>query len=551
MANKLGPAWSLPVIAAALAPPRSSTESRWAAAGPTGATLEEHLRDHVANRDWGAVLAVLQTEWVTQLLADPQGLRTAIESLPVDILQQAPGWVIARSYLDRLVGPAEKLTTSYRHPPITGTPRTLMDVLVVLTSKIADRRATGRMAAAAAGAAEARALLAESDDEAIDGLHPLLPDLHYQWGMAWEYAEDLDRAALEYTDSFNAAVLAGHRFIQAAAAGSVAWVHALAGRNIQARHWLRRVPDPTGEWWEDRASITARFARTHLLLDELREQEAGVELAKVDLAASPERWPAQKYLAAITEKDPSRSFDVVTQIDSNRPATDSRPENEGQAPIVAVARSILLTRVGDFTGSRNAIRQLTDAADTGGFGSQLGLLWDVGAALLTEDHSRVAREAAMLIQSSFGTPRILIGALALRAAAARRTGDTETASNAFELASQHARRHRLYLSLTLIPRTDLAELLALHPGSIPDHLHEDLLSNAVSDGAHDPFRRLSAREREVATTAVRYQSIAEIAAALFVSTNTIKTQLRSIYRKVGINSLEELRTVTVSGRATA
>ncbi|WKK72742.1 helix-turn-helix transcriptional regulator [Rathayibacter oskolensis] len=52
---------------------------------------------------------------------------------------------------------------------------------------------------------------------------------------------------------------------------------------------------------------------------------------------------------------------------------------------------------------------------------------------------------------------------------------------------------------------------------------------------------LTARERLVAEHAADGLSSAEIAAALSVSVNTVKTQLRTVYRKLGVTSRAELR----------
>ena len=51
--------------------------------------------------------------------------------------------------------------------------------------------------------------------------------------------------------------------------------------------------------------------------------------------------------------------------------------------------------------------------------------------------------------------------------------------------------------------------------------------------------RLSAREREVLTHASGMLSTAEIAAEMFLSVNTVKTHLRSIYRKLSATHRSE------------
>ncbi|MGV9733993.1 response regulator transcription factor [Rhodococcus aetherivorans] len=47
---------------------------------------------------------------------------------------------------------------------------------------------------------------------------------------------------------------------------------------------------------------------------------------------------------------------------------------------------------------------------------------------------------------------------------------------------------------------------------------------------------MSAREREILAYLRTPMTAEEIAAALFVSVNTVRTHQRSIYRKLGVNS---------------
>jgi DNA-binding CsgD family transcriptional regulator len=62
------------------------------------------------------------------------------------------------------------------------------------------------------------------------------------------------------------------------------------------------------------------------------------------------------------------------------------------------------------------------------------------------------------------------------------------------------------------------------------------VKSAAPTRAQDPFARLSGKEREVLTAVLTVGSIPRAAKRLFVSTNTVKSQLRSIYRKTGVTS---------------
>ncbi|MCS5723025.1 helix-turn-helix transcriptional regulator [Herbiconiux sp. CPCC 203407] len=508
-----------------------------------GRALGEQLRARVAEADWDAVVGILDQQWGLILADDPGLIVSTVKSLPPEVIAQNPRWAVAGNYVDRFATESGGLTTVFRGTPQTPEPESLLDVLALLTSKIASKRATGRFGEAAAGAAEARTLVDEADDASVATLQQALPELQYQWAMAWEYAGDNDRAAREYTDSYDNAVLIGHRLAEASAAGALAWLHAFAGRNIQARKWLGRLPAESGEWWESRASVTARFARTQLLVDELRGDEARDELSLASLQGVPDRWPAQKYLLALTENDPAKSLDLLTQIDSTALALPPGAAGEGAwAPFVALTRSMLFARVGN---AARAGEVLDDVAlrDDLDLGSQVIRLRRAATLLVNGDAARASRHAVKLIAHATGTPRVLVGALALRAAAALRSEDTVIATRDFAFAGEQAARQQLYLPLTLLPRADLRALLDLVPSAVPDPLRDVLLSGAMPDGAGDPFLRLTPRELSIVTSAVGRTRLSEIAADRFVSVNTVKTQLRSIYRKLGVNSLRAMQVV--------
>ncbi len=59
-------------------------------------------------------------------------------------------------------------------------------------------------------------------------------------------------------------------------------------------------------------------------------------------------------------------------------------------------------------------------------------------------------------------------------------------------------------------------------------------SSHVEDSRTVPLHTLTEREREVLRLLVRGARRHEIAAELYVSVNTVKTQVRSLYRKLGV-----------------
>jgi len=112
--------------------------------------------------------------------------------------------------------------------------------------------------------------------------------------------------------------------------------------------------------------------------------------------------------------------------------------------------------------------------------------------------------------------------------------------------TSHYRRtllQRLRLPFAMEKRW-IRPVLARHP-DLAD-AHRDLLGPALvfarlvpaqrlPDGPPDPVivEQLSARERDVLLRVAEMLSTADIAAEMFISVNTVKTHLKSIYRKLG------------------
>ncbi|MFJ4173222.1 LuxR C-terminal-related transcriptional regulator [Microbacterium sp. NPDC089696] len=100
------------------------------------------------------------------------------------------------------------------------------------------------------------------------------------------------------------------------------------------------------------------------------------------------------------------------------------------------------------------------------------------------------------------------------------------------------------LALALLPPSDLDRVVAaLEEGGFV-HVVEDVPIRSLLRDV-EPGGLLSRRELAVLEQLQRTGSIAEIAAVLVVSSNTVKSQIRSIYRKLGVSSREDAIAVTI------
>ncbi len=138
--------------------------------------------------------------------------------------------------------------------------------------------------------------------------------------------------------------------------------------------------------------------------------------------------------------------------------------------------------------------------------------------------------------------RTLIDVLMIRAAANYELGNPVIADIAFDRALLLASQNGMRTPFLLIPSATMQRMLGRATDrSQPDSVHvllDDLLAGTGTPvrGALEP---LSVRERDIAYHLYLDKTVNQIAAELFISTNTVKTHVRSIYRKLGASNRKD------------
>jgi len=129
----------------------------------------------------------------------------------------------------------------------------------------------------------------------------------------------------------------------------------------------------------------------------------------------------------------------------------------------------------------------------------------------------------------------------LRGAIADRLGDGATSALNVDLAFVGMARSGSRAPLRSVPSAVLARLAAsaLEREQSPDVRRLLTEVRRATDGAGRVIEPLSRRERLVLAEAERGATVAAIAAAMFISPNTVKTHLRRVYQKLGVTTREE------------
>jgi LuxR family maltose regulon positive regulatory protein len=131
--------------------------------------------------------------------------------------------------------------------------------------------------------------------------------------------------------------------------------------------------------------------------------------------------------------------------------------------------------------------------------------------------------------------RTLVIALVIATLAAERSGDAAGAATYFQRALATAAVTGVRQAFGLIPTGELLALVdRVQPGAEPTI--SKLCTDLAAGRSHRRHGVLSERERYVLGQLAGDATVAEIAVTLFVSPNTVKTQIRMIYRKLGVAS---------------
>ena len=138
--------------------------------------------------------------------------------------------------------------------------------------------------------------------------------------------------------------------------------------------------------------------------------------------------------------------------------------------------------------------------------------------------------------------RTLIDVLMLRAAANYELGNTVIADVAFDRALHFASQSGMRTPFLLVPGPVMQRMLGRAADrNQPDAVHDilDEMRGGHGGPLHGTIEPLSDRERDIVQQLYLDKTINQIAAELFISSNTVKTHVRSIYRKLEASNRKE------------
>lgn len=315
--------------------------------------------------------------------------------------------------------------------------------------------------------------------------------------------------------------VAGHGYSTA----FVAYLHAFEGDMAAASAALQGLE---AGFWEDPtapAYLTSpyRLARAIIALEQAHWDEARryLDLLRDQLATS-EFWPVMRYSSGILAIVSGNAASYQAQLELALSRETELP------PIGAVGEAFTSATLAWLHLANGDQHRALAALDGVGDAAEVSLL----RARIELARNRPDSALMLLDRCLVITPRERLNSAILTLAAQLSLGHTKLARTQLEVVLGLSAASGLRLGLLTLPEPDLRRVRDFFTSSGADHgLAPDYRSPIPGDLASV---RLTEREQAILHELVSQGNAAMIAERQFVSVNTVKSQLRSIYRKLGV-----------------
>lgn len=483
--------------------------------------------------DWDAVIATLDGQMFRLLAEDPLRVHDAILALPRRVREENPrftlclevGWQPREGLAQAYLTIARRAAGVFARLPEEMSAWDLLHVLLIKTIVF---RLKGDFPAALA-AADALDALLDGDDDVAGRPIGTLAEAHYQSGMTRLLGLDLVGAREGFARSFTLTQNRGEatEALATRAAEATALVRALEGETDHASTWLGHV--------EDAALGTAGLV-AHALIEmgRLHPEQARARLDQLgDPAEHDELWP---FVVHAGDRYGLCWGDAV-ETDS---ALDRTWAEHGEQLVAGSTAQVLLT---------------SDAAD---LALLLGQLSRAEAALdgvpsrntwIAVPRARLAllggnpKHALLFILEGQRRGRVerygQLDLAVLRAAAELALGREDDATASLLRAINQSEKSGVIVPFHLLPHDTLRSLAGLSSEAGAFVARHGLTGSDYLAPYTAVAGALSERELIVLRALEPGATVEQIAKKLFVASNTVKAQLRSIYRKLNVSTRTE------------
>lgn len=492
-------------------------------------------------RKWTRVLDILERHWA-DLLVDHTGLvRTALQSIPGDVLSSNPSILVGRDLLESRLRPqlinGDSLPTEPAELRAIGGSPHAHSLLNVGTVQSVVLRTSGKYQRSTEITRKLAHVVYGLGDESLGALGSQLPALRLIWGVSHQLTGDLGDAAVELRLAYQGAVQHGPEFVLRHAAGNAALNSALIGDVAHATDWLHLEsthPDVSG-WLGPPSHMGGAIARALVACDsvDLHAGAAAMD-ALAEVTPPGDLWAFAAYTYtrfALLQSDPFSGLISLQRAVATHGHVNPCERSLGDALLTA-ARIDLLLASGEGT---KALEESVAAPHT----FAVVTVSVARTHLLTGSPSQALELCREIDWSGQYLTRFRLESLLIECAALCELGRIPAAASTWEEARGLLETSGVLSALATIPRDLIRQLEDRAEGS-SSAVATFLESEAAQIYPAAIVRvQLTKREMDVLVELGLGIPIGEIARRLFVSNNTLKSHLRALYRKLGAHSREE------------
>lgn len=367
---------------------------------------------------------------------------------------------------------------------------------------------------------------------AVRAVHGSTANLYYlHLGITALVADESATALTDFTRAAQLSTFDAADLVRYDATAKLALTHALRGSDSLARRSLRAasaiaVPEGLRPFTQHSAETAAALLAVDALTPDAQQRVDDLD------AIDPvnELWPLAVLARGRLELSEARYSTVLEECAVYSSAHAHGGQRGLSADVLTSLRLDALSSMREFAAAHSVLANasappgdLTDAARTR-LSLREGNVRDAARNVRRVLNSRVA---------SAGARDEAVVASAWVSYAADGLVDAATARYLLRLAIHGARRRLLGVLPDEVVRAVRAEAKPNEAAAFDAALAGMTFVSAIDDRP-----ALTAREREVLSM-IRTRTVAEAAAALFVSPNTVKTQVSSAYRKLGARNRDE------------
>jgi DNA-binding CsgD family transcriptional regulator len=476
---------------------------------------------------WRAALELETAHWDRFVSTHPEALLASLRALPGDAFVEIPSLVVAVNYLQHLitgVEPQKFHDVANVAESKQGAKRQPLDRLIAATGRVAGHRTAGRVQDAAREARRARTTLDRFSRQDRAQVQPVLPHFLTQWGRAFELNDE--GGIREYEEAWDLAQLTGQSEIARRAAASLAWHHVDHGNLNEAEKWIAKAKNATSPGIRYDAPLYVAMAM--LAGDRLDWLSMASHLQSLEAVPIGEYWAAEGWARACGVRTEAEAVRVEALIQHH---LRSNPEQIGDTGAnrryVASARARLAG-----IRKRPGVAEITTEKPT-----ELDQIMTAVAAYRSGQMHGAIRAASRALEVE-GSTRMQIAGHLLTAAARLSLGRNDAARDAFQCAHALVESERLWGGYRILETSHVLALSTL--AGVDTHLTEEDAHAATSTAASsEALASLTTKERQMLVYLASDISMSDIAEALFVSQNTVKSTRTRLYKKLRVNTRHE------------